>query len=46
MKIASEKINPFSEELYKYLNFDQLTNFEDEGRIVSKETEAKILLTN
>ncbi len=46
LEIASEKITPLSEDLYKYLNFDQLPNFENEGRVVSKEKEAEILLNN
>ncbi len=41
--IAAQKIKPLSNELYKYLNFDQIPEFKDEGRIISKETEAQIL---
>jgi hypothetical protein len=32
-----EKINPFADNLYRYLNFDQIVGFEDEGRVISKE---------
>ena len=30
-------------ELYRYLNFDQIEGFEDAGRVVSAEEEAKVL---
>ena len=32
-----EKLNPFADNLYRYLNFDQIVGFEDEGRVISKE---------
>tara|TARA_Y100001968_G_scaffold77053_1_gene68398 strand:+ start:190 stop:2793 length:2604 start_codon:yes stop_codon:yes gene_type:complete len=38
--IASKKIEPFSAELYRYLNFNEIPDFENEGRVVSKEQEA------
>ena len=41
--IAAEKIDPLSDELYRYLNFDQITGFEDEGRVVSADEEAQML---
>ncbi|QNI49704.1 bifunctional aconitate hydratase 2/2-methylisocitrate dehydratase [Synechococcus sp. A15-60] len=41
--IAAEKIDPLSDELYRYLNFDQISGFEDEGRIVSVDEEAQML---
>ncbi len=41
--IAAEKIDPLSDELYRYLNFDQITGFEDEGRVVSVDEEAQML---
>jgi aconitate hydratase 2/2-methylisocitrate dehydratase len=43
LAIAAEKIDPFGAELYRYLNFDQITGFEDAGRVVSAEEEAKVL---
>ncbi|AKG23433.1 bifunctional aconitate hydratase 2/2-methylisocitrate dehydratase [Calothrix sp. 336/3] len=43
LKIVGERIQPFAENLYRYLNFDQISGFEDEGRVISKEEEAKIL---
>lgn len=33
-EIVAEKINPFAGDLYRYLNFDQIEGFEDEGRVV------------
>lgn len=35
--IVSERINPFAGDLYRYLNFDQIPGFEDEGRIIPLE---------
>ena len=43
LAIAAEKIDPYGEELYRYLNFDQIKGFEDAGRVVSAEEEAKVL---
>jgi aconitate hydratase 2 / 2-methylisocitrate dehydratase len=43
MDIVAKKIHPFADDLYQYLNFDQILGFEDEGRVISKEEEAKIL---
>ncbi|MEM8603069.1 MAG: bifunctional aconitate hydratase 2/2-methylisocitrate dehydratase [Cyanobacteria bacterium P01_H01_bin.121] len=40
--IVAEKINPFAGELYRYLNFDQVEGFADEGRVVPKEQELEI----
>ncbi|AFZ15438.1 aconitase [Crinalium epipsammum PCC 9333] len=42
LDIVGKKINPFAGDLYRYLNFDQITGFEDEGRVVSKEEEAML----
>ena len=42
LDIVAKKINPFAGDLYRYLNFDQITGFEDEGRVVSKEEEAAL----
>lgn len=41
--IASQKITPESDELYRYLNFNQIEGFEDEGRVMSTEKEAEVL---
>ena len=43
LTIAAAKIDPLADELYRYLNFDQITGFEDQGRVVSSEDEAKVL---
>ncbi|WP_094558935.1 bifunctional aconitate hydratase 2/2-methylisocitrate dehydratase [Synechococcus sp. 8F6] len=43
LAIAAEKIDPYGAELYRYLNFDQIEGFEDQGRVVSAEDEAKVL---
>jgi len=42
LSIVQEKINPFAADLYRYLNFDQIANFEDEGRVVPLEEMPKI----
>ncbi len=43
LEIVTKKIDPFATELYRYLNFDQIAGFEDEGRVLSKEEELKLL---
>ena len=43
LAIAAAKIDPLADELYRYLNFDQISGFEDQGRMVSSEDEAKVL---
>jgi aconitate hydratase 2/2-methylisocitrate dehydratase len=43
LAIAAAKIDPKGAELYRYLNFDQIEGFEDAGRVVSAEEEAKVL---
>lgn len=40
--IVSQKIDPFAENLYQYLNFDQIQGFEDEGRVISIEEMPRI----
>ncbi|MBD1877969.1 bifunctional aconitate hydratase 2/2-methylisocitrate dehydratase [Coleofasciculus sp. FACHB-T130] len=42
MEIVAKKIHPFAGDLYRYLNFDQIANFEDEGRVISLEDMPKI----
>ncbi|MDX2215747.1 MAG: bifunctional aconitate hydratase 2/2-methylisocitrate dehydratase [Oculatellaceae cyanobacterium bins.114] len=34
MAIVQSKIDPFAADLYRYLNFDQIAGFEDEGRVI------------
>ena len=43
LAIAAAKIDPKGAELYRYLNFDQIEGFEDQGRVVSAEQEAQVL---
>lgn len=42
MAVVKEKIAPFEGDLYRYLNFDQIDNFADEGRVVALEDMPKI----
>ena len=42
LAIASEKIDPCSAELYRYLNFDQIKGFAENGRVVSLEEEVQL----
>ena len=42
MAVVKEKIAPFEGELYRYLNFDQIENFADEGRVIPLEEMPKI----
>ncbi|MEM8718853.1 MAG: bifunctional aconitate hydratase 2/2-methylisocitrate dehydratase [Cyanobacteria bacterium P01_G01_bin.39] len=42
MAVVKEKIAPFENDLYRYLNFDQIDNFEDEGRVIPLEEMPKI----
>jgi aconitate hydratase 2/2-methylisocitrate dehydratase len=43
LAIAAERIDPQAAELYRYLNFDQIEGFEDQGRVVSDEEEQRVL---
>jgi aconitate hydratase 2/2-methylisocitrate dehydratase len=40
--IVKEKIDPFAGDLYRYLNFDQIAGFEDEGRVIPLEEMPRI----
>ena len=42
LEIMKEKVDPFAGDLYRYLNFDQIAGFEDEGRVVPLEEMPKI----
>ncbi len=44
MDIVAQKIHPFAENLYQYLNFDQIAGFEDEGRVISQEEQKALLV--
>ncbi|MBD2527675.1 bifunctional aconitate hydratase 2/2-methylisocitrate dehydratase [Nostoc sp. FACHB-133] len=37
LDIVASRIHPFADDLYRYLNFDQIAGFEDEGRVISLE---------
>ncbi|MBN3961961.1 bifunctional aconitate hydratase 2/2-methylisocitrate dehydratase [Nostoc sp. NMS8] len=37
LDIVASKIHPFANDLYRYLNFDQIAGFEDEGRVIALE---------
>ena len=43
LSIAAEKIDPNRDQLYRYLNFDQVEGFSDDGRVLSDAEEAKLL---
>jgi aconitate hydratase 2/2-methylisocitrate dehydratase len=43
MDIVSERIHPFADDLYRYLNFDQIAGFQDEGRVISQEEQAALV---
>ena len=34
LEMMANKINPFADDLYRYLNFDQMVGFGDEGRVI------------
>ncbi|MBE9144308.1 bifunctional aconitate hydratase 2/2-methylisocitrate dehydratase, partial [Planktothrix mougeotii] len=40
--IVTQKVDPFAADLYRYLNFDQIAGFEDEGRVIPLEEMPKI----
>ncbi|MBD2774122.1 bifunctional aconitate hydratase 2/2-methylisocitrate dehydratase [Iningainema tapete] len=42
LDIVANKIHPFADDLYRYLNFDQISGFEDEGRVIPLEQMPKI----
>jgi aconitate hydratase 2/2-methylisocitrate dehydratase len=42
MNCVKEKIDPFAGDLYRYLNFDQIADFEDEGRVIPLEEMPRI----
>ena len=42
LEIVTKKIDPFAADLYRYLNFNEIAGFEDEGRVLAKEEEAKL----
>ena len=42
LEVVASKIEPFESEVYRYLNFNEIKGFEDEGRVVPREEEEKI----
>jgi aconitate hydratase 2 / 2-methylisocitrate dehydratase len=42
LAVMAERIDPFAADLYRYLNFDQIAGFEDEGRVVALEDMPRI----
>lgn len=42
MAIVTQKIDPFSSQLYRYLTFDEIEGFQDEGRVIPLEEMPKI----
>lgn len=42
LEIVTQKIDPFANDLYRYLNFDQIPDFEDEGRVIPLEQMPRI----
>jgi aconitate hydratase 2 / 2-methylisocitrate dehydratase len=34
MSIVAQKVDPFKDDLYRYLNFDEIAGFEDFGRVI------------
>lgn len=43
LEIVAERIHPFADDLYRYLNFDQIAGFQDEGRVISQEEQAALV---
>jgi aconitate hydratase 2/2-methylisocitrate dehydratase len=41
-EIITKKLDPFAADLYRYLNFNEIEGFEDEGRVISVEDMPKI----
>lgn len=42
LDIVASRIHPFADNLYRYLNFDQIVGFEDEGRVIALEDMPRI----
>jgi len=43
LSIAAQKISPISNELYRYVNFNEIPGFTDQGRVISKDEEASAM---
>jgi aconitate hydratase 2/2-methylisocitrate dehydratase len=42
LEIVTKKIDPFAGELYRYLNFDQIVGFEEQGRVIPLDKMPKV----
>ncbi|AVH64331.1 bifunctional aconitate hydratase 2/2-methylisocitrate dehydratase [Nostoc sp. 'Peltigera membranacea cyanobiont' N6] len=42
LDIVASRIHPFADDLYRYLNFDQIAGFENEGRVIALEDMPRI----
>ncbi|MEH1781888.1 MAG: bifunctional aconitate hydratase 2/2-methylisocitrate dehydratase [Nostoc sp.] len=42
LDVVASRIHPFADDLYRYLNFDQIAGFEDEGRVIPLEDMPRI----
>jgi len=42
LQVVQDKISPLTAELYRYLNFNEIAGFEDQGRIIAKADEPDI----
>ncbi|MGH8000974.1 MAG: hypothetical protein ACREPR_16485, partial [Brasilonema sp.] len=42
LDVVANRIHPFADNLYRYLNFDQIAGFEDEGRVIPLEEMPRI----
>lgn len=42
MDIVAKKLNPFAGDLYRYLNFNEIEDFEEEGRVIPVEKMPKL----
>jgi aconitate hydratase 2/2-methylisocitrate dehydratase len=42
LEIVAKKIAPFAGDLYRYLNFDQIDGFEEEGRVIPADKMSKL----
>jgi aconitate hydratase 2 / 2-methylisocitrate dehydratase len=40
---VGDKLNPLDDDRYRYLNFDQIDGFEDEGRTIAKDEAAQLM---
>lgn len=42
LAIVAEKVDPFKDDLYRYLNFNEIENFEDFGRVIPESEMPKL----